>query len=228
MIAERFTPVVSNNRIDVGHISFPKQCTTVATHTIQLPLKQTRCYFDPNKFAQLVQSVKEHGILEPLIVRLLDDGEYELVAGKRRLRAAREAGLVEVPVVLRELDDKQALEVALMENLQREDLNPLEETEVVLELLALSLEIDASKVVSILHQVFNAKQRGQELNQNVLIQLEKIEAVLSKIGKFNVGTCYGDFSSKAVGLRITNWSPPPSRIASTRGPLLSSTFGESA
>ncbi|MBD1899478.1 ParB/RepB/Spo0J family partition protein [Trichocoleus sp. DQ-A3] len=155
---------------------------------IRHPLKQPRRYFAPDKLAQLVESVKEHGILEPLLVRPLEAGEYELVAGERRLRAARDAGLTEVPIVSRALDDKQALQIALMENLQREDLNPLEETEAVLELLAIVLELDTREVVSVLHQSYNAKQRGIELNQNVLIQLEKIESLLSSIGRFNAGT----------------------------------------
>ncbi|WP_414544118.1 ParB/RepB/Spo0J family partition protein [Nostoc sp. CCY0012] len=162
--------------------------TTAPIEKIRLPLKQPRRYFDPEKLAQLVQSVREHGILEPVLVRPLHDGEYELVAGERRLRAAREVGLVEIPIVSHDLDDKQALQVALMENLQREDLNPVEETEAVLEILSFSLEIEPSEVVSILHQSFNAKQRGIELNQNVLIQLEQIETVLSQVGRFNAGT----------------------------------------
>ncbi len=162
--------------------------STAPLEKIRHPKKQPRRYFAPEKLAQLVQSVKEHGILEPLLVRPLNDGEYELVAGERRLRAAREVGLTEVPIVSRALDDKQALQIALMENLQREDLNPVEETEAVLELLAIVLEIDTHEVVSVLHQSYNAKQRGIELNQNVLIQLEKIESLLASIGRFNAGT----------------------------------------
>ncbi|NEQ20127.1 MAG: ParB/RepB/Spo0J family partition protein [Microcoleus sp. SIO2G3] len=173
-----------------AYLSSPTEPSTATAplDKIRPPLKQPRRYFAPEKLAQLVQSVKEHGILEPLLVRPLDEGEYELVAGERRLRAAREAGLTEVPIVSRALDDKQALQIALMENLQREDLNPVEETEAVLELLAIVLELDKSDVVSVLHQSYNAKQRGIELNQNVLIQLEKIESLLSEIGRFNAGT----------------------------------------
>ena len=162
--------------------------STTPIDKIQLPAKQPRRYFDPEKLSQLVQSVKEHGILEPLLVRPTEDGCYELIAGERRLRAARELGLMEVPIVSRVLNDKQALQIALMENLQREDLNPLEETEAVLELLAVALEIDKSEIVSVLHQSYNAKQRGQNLNQNVLIQVEKIESLLLEIGRFNAGT----------------------------------------
>lgn len=167
----------------------PEQATTaVPIDQVQLSPSQPRRYFDAEKLTQLAQSVKEFGILEPLLVRPLANGQYELIAGERRLRAAREVGLTEVPIVSRALDDKQALQVALMENLQREDLNPVEETEAVLELLALALDVDRSEVVSVLHQSYNAKQRGQELNQNVLIQLEKIESVLAEIGRFNAGT----------------------------------------
>ncbi|MBD1889883.1 MULTISPECIES: ParB/RepB/Spo0J family partition protein [unclassified Coleofasciculus] len=173
-----------------AYLSKPSEPSTskAPIDKIRHPLKQPRRYFAPDKLAQLVESVKEHGILEPLLVRPLEAGEYELVAGERRLRAARDAGLTEVPIVSRALDDKQALQIALMENLQREDLNPLEETEGVLELLAIVLELDKSEVVSVLHQSYNAKQRGIELNQNVLIQLEKIESLLSSIGRFNAGT----------------------------------------
>jgi ParB family chromosome partitioning protein len=175
--------------LDAYLSSTPEQPTfTTPIDKIRLPAKQPRRYFDPEKLAQLVQSVREHGILEPLLVRPTKDGDYELIAGERRLRAARELGLTEIPIVSRELDDKQALQVALMENLQREDLNPVEETEAVLDLLAIALELDRSDVVSILHQSYNAKQRGQELNQNVLIQFEKIESMLSEIGRFNAGT----------------------------------------
>ncbi|MEP0873175.1 ParB/RepB/Spo0J family partition protein [Trichocoleus desertorum AS-A10] len=160
----------------------------ISLEKIHLPAKQPRRFFDADKLAQLVESVKGFGILEPLLVRSLDNGEYELVAGERRLRAARELGLTDVPAVIHDLDERQALQVALIENLQREDLNPIEETEAVLDLLAIALEVDRDEVVSILHQSYNAKQRGQELNQNVLIQFEKIESLLSKIGRFNAGT----------------------------------------
>lgn len=167
MLSDNSSQVASNNRIDINYSSVPKHfITTVPIDQIQLPFKQPRRYFDPHKLAQLVESVKQHGILEPIIVRLIDNEKYELVAGERRIKAAREAGLVEVPIVLHELDDMQALQVALMENLQREDLNPVEETEAILDLLALSLDIDTKEVVSILHQIFNAKQRGKQLNQN--------------------------------------------------------------
>ncbi|WP_208345828.1 ParB/RepB/Spo0J family partition protein, partial [Aetokthonos hydrillicola] len=189
MLLEKSIEACSKYRTNFNYSSFPVQYRTkVSIDLIQLSLKQPRRYFDPKKLAQLIESIKEHGILEPVLVRPLYDGQYELIAGERRIRAAREAGLVEVPIVLLELDDQQALQIALIENLQREELNPVEETEAILELLSLSLGIDTHEVVSLLHLRFNAKQRGQKLNQNVLIQLEKIESLFSQLGKFNVSS----------------------------------------
>ncbi|MFN6153739.1 MAG: ParB/RepB/Spo0J family partition protein [Dolichospermum sp.] len=157
---------------------------TVNIDKIRLPAQQPRRYFDPEKLSQLVQSVKEHGILQPLLVRAVN-GEFELVAGERRLRAAKEAGLTEVPIITKELSDHQTLQIALLENLQREDLNPVEETEGILELLCMELDVNSGEVVSILNQAANAKKRGLELTENVSRQLEIIESVLSGVGRFS-------------------------------------------
>jgi len=156
---------------------------TLPLQQIRLPKQQPRRYFDSKKQAQLVKSVQEHGILEPLLVRPLG-GSYELVAGERRYRAAQEVGLQEVPVVIRDFDDRQALQVALIENLQREDLNPIEETEGILELLAIELSSSIENVTSILYRANHAKNRDQELEENVFLQLQLIEAVLAGIGRF--------------------------------------------
>ncbi|MDD4546783.1 MAG: ParB/RepB/Spo0J family partition protein [Oscillospiraceae bacterium] len=88
---------------------------------------QPRKQFEEEALAELSDSIAQHGVLQPLLVRPLTDGSYQLVAGERRWRAARMAGLTEVPVVIRETTDRQAAELALIENLQREDLNPMEE-----------------------------------------------------------------------------------------------------
>lgn len=178
----------SSQTASKDHSFVTQSSAKVSIDLIQLSLKQPRRYFDPKKLEQLIESIKQHGILEPVLVRPLDNGKYELVAGERRIRAARAVGLVEVPIVVLELDDQKALEIALMENLQREELNPVEETEAILELLSLSLGIDTNEIVSLLHRSFNAKRRGQKLNQNVLSQLEKMELLFSQIGKFNSGS----------------------------------------
>lgn len=89
---------------------------------------QPRKNFNDEKLAQLAQSIKQHGIVQPLIVQR-DASQYKIVAGERRWRAARIAGLKTVPVIIRDLSNKQVMEIALIENLQREDLNPIEEAE---------------------------------------------------------------------------------------------------
>jgi len=89
---------------------------------------QPRKHFDESKLQELAESIKEKGILEPLLVRRTDQG-YELIVGERRWRAAQKAGLKEVPVVVKEADRREVLEISLIENLQREDLNPIEAAE---------------------------------------------------------------------------------------------------
>lgn len=159
--------------------------SAVSIGQIHLPAKQPRRYFDPQKQAQLVHSIREYGILEPLLVRPLESGGYELIAGERRYRAAQEIQLQDVPVVVKEFDDQQALRVSLIENLQREDLNPVEETEAILEILAIQIGGSPEDVASVLNRANHAKNRGQELEGNVSLQLEMIESVLSEIGRFN-------------------------------------------
>lgn len=121
--------------------------------------EQPRHYFDPDKLEQLVQSIAQHGILEPLLVRPLNTNQYELVAGERRYRAALKLGLPEVPVVIRQLNDEEAIQLALIENLQREDLNPIEETEGILQLLAFKLKLPVQAVPPLLYQMKNMLEK---------------------------------------------------------------------
>ena len=90
---------------------------------------QPRKQFDPDALANLADSIREHGIIQPLTVRKLQSGYYQIIAGERRWRAARMAGLDQVPAIVIEADDRKAMELAMIENLQREDLNPIEEAE---------------------------------------------------------------------------------------------------
>lgn len=103
-----------------------KDLRELATHQIQPSRFQPRSEFEPEALAELAASVAAHGVVQPLIVRTSGDG-YELVAGERRWRAAQMAGLEKVPVVIRDVPDEKMLQLALVENLQRENLNPLEE-----------------------------------------------------------------------------------------------------
>jgi ParB family chromosome partitioning protein len=151
---------------------------------IVLPEQQPRRYFDSQKMEQLVQSVKEHGVLEPLLVRVTHQIDiYELVAGERRYRAAKSAGLTEVPVTVRDLSDEEALQIALVENLQREDLNPVEETEGILQLLAFKLVCSVSEVPKLLYRLQN-ERFGDKANGNVTInpKIDVMESVFTGLG----------------------------------------------
>ncbi|MBD2364821.1 ParB/RepB/Spo0J family partition protein [Anabaena minutissima FACHB-250] len=154
----------------------------ISIDSIILPPNQPRRYFDPQKLQQLKESISTHGILEPLLVRPVEKiGQYELVAGERRYRAAKEAGLALVPVTVRKLTDDEAVQLALVENLQREDLNPVEETEGILQLLSLKLKIDVAEVTSLLYRMRN--EVIGNTNQNVLISSEalKIQAIFNEL-----------------------------------------------
>ena len=91
--------------------------------------RQPRTQFDEGELADLAQSIKEHGVIQPLVVNEIGDGKYQLIAGERRLRAAQMAGLNDVPAITRQANDRELLELALIENVQREDLSPLEAAE---------------------------------------------------------------------------------------------------
>ncbi|MFW6264138.1 MAG: ParB/RepB/Spo0J family partition protein [Cyanobacteriota bacterium] len=156
--------------------------TAIPLGLIVLPLSQPRRYFDSHKLNQLAASIASYGILEPLLVRPLK-GKYELVAGERRYRAAQLVGLESVPVVIRSLTDEEALALSLVENLAREDLNPVEETEGILTLLGIELTLERSEVVSLLYRLEN--ERKGKATHNVMGSSigESIEAVFEGLGQ---------------------------------------------
>jgi len=131
-------PLASDSQILLSDISLPKQ--------------QPRRYFDPDKMQELKESISHHGILEPVILRPVATG-YELVAGERRFRVAQELKLETIPAVVHQLTNEQAYEIALIENLQREDLNPVEETEAILQILSLRLALTEKEVISNLYKM---------------------------------------------------------------------------
>lgn len=164
---------------------------TIPISLIKLPASQPRRYFDFSKLEELSRSIQKLGILEPLLVRPLPSGDYELVAGERRLRASQIAGLTEVPVVVHDIDDITTYQVRLVENLQREDLNPLEETEGILELLAIQMQITQEEVSSHLNRMRNVcdryKQENSELRHNVMSQPQTqiIEELFASLGRMS-------------------------------------------
>lgn len=135
---------------------------------IVLPATQPRRYFDSEALKQLTESIKQHGILQPILVRPLDGEKHELVAGERRYRAALSIGLEVVPVVIRELDDNAAFQFALIENLLREDLNPVEETEGILQLLALKLGRSIDEIPPLLRRLQHDRKESVKSSNNVI------------------------------------------------------------
>ena len=110
-----------------GHSEPRKDLTLVKVNKIKPSPYQPRREFDERKLKELASSIKSHGLLQPVVIRARPDGAYELIAGERRLRASALAGLDEIPAIMENVSDKDASTFALIENLQREDLNPLEE-----------------------------------------------------------------------------------------------------
>ncbi|MGN0988959.1 MAG: ParB/RepB/Spo0J family partition protein [Eubacteriales bacterium] len=115
----------AENNID---ISDEKQITKVRISEVEPNKEQPRKTFEKEKLEELASSIAEHGLLQPVIVRKIGD-RYQIISGERRWRASRMAGLIEIPVIVKDIDDKTALEIGLIENLQREDLNAVEEAQ---------------------------------------------------------------------------------------------------
>ncbi|MBE5039209.1 ParB/RepB/Spo0J family partition protein [Ructibacterium gallinarum] len=106
-----------------------KQVVTLKIIDIEPNKGQPRKHFDPDKLEALSESIREHGVVQPILVTPTNSGTYRIVAGERRWRAAKMAGLKEMPCIIREFEEQKVMELALVENLQREDLNPIEEAE---------------------------------------------------------------------------------------------------
>ena len=148
---------------------------------------QPRKIFDEKALSELADSISQHGVLQPMVVRPLTNGGYQLVAGERRWRAARIAGLTEVPVIIKELTDEETIEIAMIENLQREDLNPLEEAlgySYMMDELKITQEEAAEKVGKSRPAIANAlrllklPEEIQEMVKNNLISAGHARAVL--------------------------------------------------
>lgn len=143
--------------------------------------EQPRKTFDEGALQELADSITVHGVLQPLLVRPLLSGGYQLIAGERRWRASRMAGLKEVPVIIKELSDSEAMEIAIIENLQREDLNPIEEAE------GLQALIDKCDYTQEQVAVSVGKSRPAIANALRLLKLPEEVRQMTKEGEISAG-----------------------------------------
>ncbi len=171
-----------NENILEDELSFVKNDTNnVNINLIHVSPLQPRKEFDEESIKALAASIKEKGILQPLIVRKDKQNGYELIAGERRLRAAKEAGLSEIPIIIKELDDKEVLEIALVENLLRENLSPIEEANAYQKLIE-SFSHTQEKIADIV-----GKSRSYIANTLRLLSLpDKVKSYISE-GKISAG-----------------------------------------
>ncbi len=172
---------------------------------------QPRKHFDDEKLNELAASIKENGVIQPLIVRNTDNG-YELIAGERRLRAAIKAGLEQVPVVIKDVSDSETLQLALIENIQREDLNPIEEANSYLRLIEefkitqedLSRQVgkDRSTISNVLRLLSLPEQVKQDVARGT-ISSGHARALLSLGDKSAILKARQIITSKAMSVRDT-------------------------
>lgn len=147
---------------------------------------QPRRYFNPVKLQELAATIKKHGILEPLLVRLAPDGKnYEILGGERRYRAGKIAEVTEAKIILLDANDEEAVEISLLDNFQREDLNPVEEVEGILNLLVFKLSLGREEVTSLLYRL--QKEKKGKTAHNVVGEKEKeiISEVFESLGLLN-------------------------------------------
>ncbi|MCI8716468.1 MAG: ParB/RepB/Spo0J family partition protein [Oscillospiraceae bacterium] len=160
---------------------FSAPASTLPVSQIESCRNQPRKNFDQEKLEELAESIRQHGVIQPLTVRKLSSGYYQIIAGERRWRAARLADLEEIPAVIIEADDRKAMELAMIENLQREDLNPMEEAEgyrALVENYGMTQEQAAQRV---------GKSRSAVANALRLLDLEENLKVLVEDGNLSAG-----------------------------------------
>lgn len=159
---------------------------------------QPRQYIDPLLLSELATSIKENGVIQPIVVRVLEHGRYEIIAGERRWQAAMQAGLMTVPCIIKDYSDKDALTIALIENIQREDLNAIETAE-ALQRLALELRLTHEEIASRV-----GKSRSQISNLLRLNELNSKVKEFVKNGELEMGHARallgigGDIQEKAA------------------------------
>ena len=157
------------------------ECSMLPVAKLSPAAGQARRYFDEESIDELADSIREHGIIQPLTVRRLQDGCYEIIAGERRWRAARRLDMDKVPARIIEADDREAMEMGLVENLQREDLNPIEEAQgyrTLVNVYGLTQEKAAERV---------GKSRPAVANSMRLLSLPEDVIVLIENGELSAG-----------------------------------------
>jgi ParB family transcriptional regulator, chromosome partitioning protein len=159
---------------------------------------QPRTYFDETAHRELVESIKKHGVIQPILVREVANG-YELVAGERRVRASREAELASIPALVKNLSDEQVREIALEENLQREDLNPVEETDGILNLIAFRLNIKNDEVIEAI-RTLHYLERGRTVNTHVDNHRETI--IKETLSQFGHTSCTAFYNNRLPILKL--------------------------
>lgn len=180
---------------------------TLRISLVEPDKNQPRTDFDPEKLQELADNIMRHGVLQPILVRPLSNGSYKIVAGERRWRASRMAGLSEIPVVIRELSDHDAAQIALIENLQREDLNPIEEARAFCRLMTdfeMTQEMVGEAVGKSRAAVANS-QRLLKLEDEVqkLVAQKKISVGHAKVLCGLSGEKQLEFARKCVGDELT-------------------------
>lgn len=165
---------------------------SLAVTALRAGAAQPRREFNARSLQELASSIEEQGVLQPLLVRPLKDGQYEIVAGERRWRAAQLAGLSEVPVVIRPLSDEEARRAALVENLQREDLNVVDEVDAKLELVAERLGLSREAARTRLMQLLREEEGPEH---------ERLGELFAALGE-----SWSHFAKSK--LRVLNWPAP--------------------
>ena len=164
----------------LGEEAGESEITSIPVHLIHSNPHQPRAFFDEKALEELSESIKKHGVVQPVIIRKTGQ-EYELIAGERRLRASKMAGLEEIPVIVREYNDSESAEIALVENLQREDLNPVEEG-IAYEQLMNQFQLTQEKAAEMV-----GKSRSYVANMLRILALpEEVKTLLSE-KKISVG-----------------------------------------
>lgn len=172
---------------DLGDDAASSSLGSVPLAAIRFNRKQPRKYIDEGTLDELAASIRDKGVLEPVIVRKAGEG-YELVAGERRTRAAIKVGLSEIPAIVVDIDDREALEVSIIENLQREDLNAVEETDAVLTLLEISTELEREAVLRLLQEMYN-EERGRAPASAFAPRQKAVAAQLfRRLGRFSASS----------------------------------------